>query len=540
METLISTRPDSALLLLRSFHNNSDEISEIAKYALLLTQAEDKNYILHTEDSLIKIAVNYYDSINDREQSVKAHYYLGRVYQDMQIEEDAVREFLIALQLAEKNVNSQMLCLLYGNLGQIYFQQNLLVKADSLFALSESIAKQNGDSLNLSMAFVARGNVCLWRKKHDSVMNYYERALAIAIKMQNINTQKIVFNSMAAFYTSLELPRKTIEYSKSGLSIKSDSLSSARLYLLEGNALAQLAEYDSAKLYINKCLYAGQLSTRAAAYLLLAEIEEKQGHLKTALSFQRQYIECLDSLDLMESKTKSAILKGSKSIYLGKYQKLINKYQLYLKGLLMLVFVLMIYWISRKYKYSNKIHTLRCKNDYLEVQLKTLSVLQGRLREKEKELALLQDFVGTVEEDKLRLYYLTNQVNILKKENKDFFLRLLSQAPSYKMLIRIIHKKKDNCRCKDSFSEKDWDVLLQDINYLSNGFVDNLKVKIPLLSKSDIRFCCLFKIGINYVDMALVFDRTLDAMYKKRNAILGNKIGTRPNYCSFDELIESI
>lgn len=471
---------------------------------------------------------------------MKAHYYLGRVYQDMQIEEDAVREFLIALQLAEKNVNSQMLCLLYGNLGQIYFQQNLLVKADSLFALSESIAKQNGDSLNLSMAFIARGNVCLWRKTHDSVMNYYERALAIAIKKQNINTQKIVFNSMAAFYTSLELPRKTIEYSKSGLSIKSDSLSFARLYLLEGNALAQLAEYDSAKLCISKCLSTGQLSTRAAAYLLLAEIEEKQGYLKTALSFQRQYIECLDSLDLMESKTKSAILNGSKSIYLGKYQKLINKYQLYFKGLLMLVFVLMIYWTNRKYKYSNKIHTLRCKNDYLEVQLKTLSVLQGRLSEKEKELALLQDFVGTAEEDKLRLYYLTNQVNILKKENKDFFLRLLSQVPSYKMLIRIIHKKKDNCRCKDSFSEKDWDVLLQDINYLSNGFVDNLKVKIPLLSKSDIRFCCLFKIGINYVDMALVFDRTLDAMYKKRNAIFGNKIGTRPNYCSFDELIEFI
>lgn len=54
VETLISTRPDSALFLLRSFHNNSDEISEIANYALLLTQAEDKNYILHTDDSLIK------------------------------------------------------------------------------------------------------------------------------------------------------------------------------------------------------------------------------------------------------------------------------------------------------------------------------------------------------------------------------------------------------------------------------------------------------------------------------------------------------
>ena len=59
------------------------EVAEKAKYALLLTQAEDKNYILHTSDSLINIAVCYYDSIQDTDLSAKSHYYLGRVYQDL-------------------------------------------------------------------------------------------------------------------------------------------------------------------------------------------------------------------------------------------------------------------------------------------------------------------------------------------------------------------------------------------------------------------------------------------------------------------------
>lgn len=40
--------------------------------------------------------------------------------------------------------------------------------------------------------------------------------------------------------------------------------------------------------------------------------------------------------------------------------------------------------------------------------------------------------------------------------------------------------------------------------------------------------------------MALVFDRTLDAMYKKRNAILMNKLVNMSNSNSLDEFIDAI
>ena len=107
-------------------------------------------------------------------------------------------------------------------------------------------------------------------------------------------------------------------------------------------------------------------------------------------------------------------------------------------------------------------------------------------------------------------------------------------------MLHLVQKKKENYKYRESFSEKDWNLLLQDINYFSNGFVDRLKLRMPLLSKNDVRFCCLFKIGISYVDMALVFDRTLDAMYKKRNAILLNKLSNMSISSSFEELIDSI
>lgn len=540
VESLILIYPDSALSLLNNLNPDDEDISLKAKYALLLTQAKDKNYILHTDDSLINIAVSYYDSVRNVDQAVKAHYYLGRVYQDMQNEAAAVNEYFIALHWAEQNEKNEMLCLLYGNLGQIYFQQDLLAKADSLFMLSESIAIHKNDSFNLCMGLVARGNVYLQKKEYSNSMEFFERALAIARNMHNANAQEIVFNSIAAFYASIDYPEKTIEYTQKGLLYKTDSLDSARLYLLEGTALVQLASYDSAKNSISKSFSTNNLSTKAAAYLLLADIEKKQGNLNEALSFHDMYIECLDSMDVMESRTRSAISKGDRLLYSGRYQRLLNSYQLYVYGLLLFLLLLIIYWMNKRYRYYNKIHVLTLKKDSLECQLKAFSVMQEDLRKKKQELELFREFVGTAEEDKAKLYYLTNQVNALKKENQDFFLKLLESTNSYKLLLQLVHKRKENSKCREMFSEKDWDLLLQDINYLSNGFVDRLKVQMPLLSKNDIRFCSLLKIGISYVDMALVFDRTLDAMYKKRNAILLNKLANMKISCSLEKLIDSI
>ena len=54
--------PDSALHLLQNtdisaLHGKAD----LAYYALLLTQVRDKNHISQTSDSLLNIAVRYYD-----------------------------------------------------------------------------------------------------------------------------------------------------------------------------------------------------------------------------------------------------------------------------------------------------------------------------------------------------------------------------------------------------------------------------------------------------------------------------------------------
>ena len=75
--------PDSALHILESIESQQLTVqADRAYYALLLTQARDKNYIVQTDDSLIRTAVQYYDSIGDIPMQAKAHYHWGGVLRD--------------------------------------------------------------------------------------------------------------------------------------------------------------------------------------------------------------------------------------------------------------------------------------------------------------------------------------------------------------------------------------------------------------------------------------------------------------------------
>ena len=65
-DSLMNLHPDSALHMLESISTDSlSTKADRAYHALLLTQARDKNYMVQTDDSLIQVAVRYYDTHED-------------------------------------------------------------------------------------------------------------------------------------------------------------------------------------------------------------------------------------------------------------------------------------------------------------------------------------------------------------------------------------------------------------------------------------------------------------------------------------------
>lgn len=71
-ETIMEEHPDSALRILQLIDGTTLKGEEQALYALLLTQAFDKNNIDIANDSLISIATDFYASTNDNRHKMLA------------------------------------------------------------------------------------------------------------------------------------------------------------------------------------------------------------------------------------------------------------------------------------------------------------------------------------------------------------------------------------------------------------------------------------------------------------------------------------
>ena len=134
-DSIMNVRPDSALALLNSIQFPQEmKTADRALYSLLFTQAEQKNRILHTNDSLIRIAVDYYKDKDDKEQETKAYYYLGCVYQDIGDIVGATDAFLKALNINPQVINdTEILTMIYENLAECYQSQGFYDKAMEMY-----------------------------------------------------------------------------------------------------------------------------------------------------------------------------------------------------------------------------------------------------------------------------------------------------------------------------------------------------------------------------------------------------------------------
>ena len=101
VDSYIEARPDSALAVLEGINKSELTSKELeAKYALLLSQALDKNYIDLQSDSIIAPAVRYYENHGTPDERLKAFYYRGRISMNANDYDNATEYFIKAEKYA--------------------------------------------------------------------------------------------------------------------------------------------------------------------------------------------------------------------------------------------------------------------------------------------------------------------------------------------------------------------------------------------------------------------------------------------------------
>ena len=197
-DSLIDKRADSALCILEKL--SIEEISNKsakAMYALLLTEALDKNFKSHRNDSLILIAVDYYKDNSNNKLKTKA-YYLGRVYQDNKEYIKATEAYLTALKTASPN--QAPILQIYNNLALCYESQEFYLPAIKTYKESYATAEKMQDKYGILHATRGLGNVYAIQDEEEKALSYYQKALSIAQSIKDSLWENAIFCDIAKVY----------------------------------------------------------------------------------------------------------------------------------------------------------------------------------------------------------------------------------------------------------------------------------------------------------------------------------------------------
>ncbi len=531
-DSLMKLRPDSALFLLENM--SLDKLptpADQAKYALLLTQARDKNYITHTSDSLIRMAVAYYDSNRDKFLAAKAHYYWGRVCQDMGNSKGSAHEFTTALLLSDHN-DGDILILLYSNLGKIFYNEGMYDKADSLYAEAIKTAKQYGDSARLISMYIMQGNINI--AKGTGFYSEAEQKLKEALKIRSAGNNPVkesIYSSLSTLYSRMNRPQDAILFAKLAMKLQTDTTALYSHYLKLGDAYYKATEYDSAVFYLYRSLHSKDFYTRSGAYLRLSNIAQEQKKIEEALLY-RKYSSCyMDSARSLEKPAEVlSVVKDTEIKHVtNKHQQFVSQYRYYIFSLCALLLLVIAGFIYKQKVYRNKVRRERKR-----VKRREEKIIK-ELKIKDAEIAHLRRMNSEHEDSK-------QQVNILLEQLLNKRSRLIEiiwvNSSVNKMITELINWNKENIDSQKVLSEEVWIELRNEVDRIFDLFVVRLSEQYPLLRKSDIEFCCLVKCGYKYADIAPLLRCSVNAIYKRR-VLLVEKIDPELTTTDFDKFIQN-
>ena len=242
-EALMNEHPDSAWILLNTLSPDDMKKERTrAHYALLYTQAQDKNYIDETNDSLISMAVDYYRHTDDVRHKFLSQYYKGRVHFNAKDYLNATTCYMEAEQLADEVGDDYLAGLLYGELGRIYrlyydYPKSLEAyqKAAECYQRAGKIRHRNYIWLNLS-------DVCRNMEQYEESERLLRMALESAQQDDNKSFVKLCLGSLVMQYVEQNRMSVAKELFKELEPLIDEDYGSA--YFMEQIAKIHLSEKD--------------------------------------------------------------------------------------------------------------------------------------------------------------------------------------------------------------------------------------------------------------------------------------------------------
>lgn len=540
-EGYMNEKPDSALLLLDSITTYREDMSEAqnALWCLLYTQAQDKKRIEHTSDSLIQIAVKYYEKTNLKARKMQAYYYCGRVFQDLNDALQTQAYYLKAYEEGKDLKEYSLLGRLCANLGTLYTFQELYQPAMDFQKEAAGYFMQDEDTVSLSITYRNIARIDVRENQLDSAITYYLKALSSTLALHKF----YIFNELADVYGRVGDYDNGLSYAWKAYSLITTTDDSCLVNLTLGDLYLKSGKMDSAYYYLSFCQKSTNAYTLRDTYYSLSQLEKSKGNLNAYVIFQEQYDAFRDSIDRqtymetiarLQSMYDYQLIEKKKEYYRQEANRKTNYlYGLFGGGSLFLLLVVSIAF----YLYKEKKKKEEQLNQSLRLQEQKYRESQQYLTERNAAIAELGQKTEMADDLKMQLDMVQGVIyeKILERASS-------STAGVDRGRIFFASDLYQGLRTKwEILDYERWPEIVKWIDHvLFLNFTYKIKIMYPGISEMDLQICCLTKLGISVSRMAALLLRTSQAISLKRKRLytkLTQKQGTAQD---FDEYILSL
>ena len=196
INTVIETDPRLAISKLDSIKDREFNKRDRAYFNLLTIKSQDKAYVKHENDSLIKEVLEYYEK-NEGEDYAEALYYGGRVYSDLGNYPTSLEYYQKALdELPDDDGDHRLSGRVVSQLGRLLIELRLYNQAIPYLEKSIEYDKQNCDSFNLAFDYGLIRAAYLGMKDYEMAEVSAKNAIATGVNLPD--EDRIYFKSCLA------------------------------------------------------------------------------------------------------------------------------------------------------------------------------------------------------------------------------------------------------------------------------------------------------------------------------------------------------
>ena len=514
-------------------------------YDLLDLKVNDKMYVRHTSDSLIKRITAFYETYGDRDKLLESYYYMGRVYRDLNDAPEALKYFQKALDVAGDTRKYRLLSNVYSQMGTLYDYQNVYEEAIRMYEKAAEYKLLKGDSTSFSLVLRDIARVYDMVDKNDSALLYFQKAAIIANETGNRHRYSGILTEQGDLFRELGMYDKALECLFESLK-DSVGRNMYPTYSTLGHIYLEVGRLDSADYYLRRCLDSPDLYVRDAIYEYLSLLYERRLNYREAIRYVRLGQQVRDSIrkitdseeirkmtslyNYQKRETENLRLKGENDRMQIRIYRILSLF-----GLGFSITLLFIYRLRRqKERLARQFEALqREKQEQYERSFQYVEANNAKLNELGTLLSKDHEDTNSLLHVRKELLQVTNEQIQLRRTERD----LLESDLRHSDIYMKFHSTNE---ADQIIGEEDWNTLREELDKTYNNFTNRLYQLYSGMSLIELRICYLIKISVKVTDMAKILGRSKSSVSSSRTRLYKKMKGEDGTPNELDELIADL